>query len=180
MLLSEIFESVFMISTEVSRCWIKETLIKAVEVFRETAIGDFDIAEILLDNQAGTVLLVEINAHERPHGIAVINGIFNSNIRQIEPDLHKVHAKHCLNAFYGTTTLSGRIEWQNHRNPCGPWNHGIHSIEEFFAACLLWALIVFKVYERLLFHEKISPFITHFICYLYFTGKIYFRRENLD
>lgn len=111
--------------------------------------------------------------------IAVINGIFNSNIRQIEPDLHKVHAKHCLNAFYGTTTLSGRIEWQNHRNPCGPWNHGVHSIEEFFAACLLLALIVFKVYERLLFHEKISPFITHFICYLYFTGKIYFRREIL-
>ena len=48
------FESVFMISPEVTRCWIKETLIKAVEVFRETAIGDFDIAEILLDNQAGT------------------------------------------------------------------------------------------------------------------------------
>ena len=54
MLLSEIFESVFMISPEVTKCWIKETLIKAVEVFRETAIGDFDIAEILLDNQAGT------------------------------------------------------------------------------------------------------------------------------
>ena len=48
------FESVFMISPEVTRCWIKETLIKAVEVFRETAIDDFDIAEILLDNQAGT------------------------------------------------------------------------------------------------------------------------------
>ena len=57
MLLSEIFESVLMISTEVTRCWIKETLIKAVEVFRETAIGDFDIAEILLDNQAGTCQL---------------------------------------------------------------------------------------------------------------------------
>ena len=54
MLLSEIFESVLMISPEVTRCWIKETLIKAVEVFRETAIDDFDIAEILLDNQAGT------------------------------------------------------------------------------------------------------------------------------
>ena len=126
------------------------------------------------------LFLVEINAHERPHGIVVINGIFNGNIRQIEPDLHKVHAKHRLNAFYGTTTLSGRIEWQNHRNPCGPWNHGIHSIEEFFAACLLWALIVFEVCERLLFHEKIPPFITCFICCLYFTGKIYLRREILD
>ena len=64
MLLSEIFESVLMISTEVTRCWIKEMLIKAVEVFRETAIGDFDIAEILLDNQAGTCQfnsIIELN-----------------------------------------------------------------------------------------------------------------------
>ena len=64
MLLSEIFESVLMISPEVTRCWIKETLIKAVEVFRETAIGDFDIAEILLDNQAGTCQfnsIIELN-----------------------------------------------------------------------------------------------------------------------
>ena len=175
MLLSEIFEPVFMISTEVTRCWIKETLIKAVEVFRETAIGDFDIAEILLANQAGTVPRWNQCAWK-----TAWHSCFNSNLRQIEPDLHKVHAKHCLNALYGTTTLSGRIEWQNHHNPCGPWNHGVHSIEEFFAACLLWALTVFKVCERLLFHEKISPFITHFICYLYFTGKIYFRRENLD
>lgn len=39
-------------------------------------------------------LFIKIYVHKSTHSITVINGILDSFIRQIEPNLHKIHAKH--------------------------------------------------------------------------------------
>lgn len=40
------------------------------------------------------LLFIKIYVHKSTHSITVINGILDSFIRQIEPNLHKIHAKH--------------------------------------------------------------------------------------
>lgn len=40
------------------------------------------------------LLFIKIYVHKSTHSITVINGILDSFIRQIEPNLHEIHAKH--------------------------------------------------------------------------------------
>lgn len=120
-----VFSSLFLVelgalmmvaSTMVPPCTISPLALEAGFHISKDSLTNMVLLKKVPEFQQGrrirNLFLVEINTHERPHGIDVINVIFNSNIRQIEPDLHEVYMKHRLNAFYETTTLSGRIEWQ--------------------------------------------------------------------
>ena len=89
----------------------------------------------------------KVEVHERPHGIAVIDCIFDSSIREVKPVLHKVHTEHGFNASYGASTLTRGIIGGNNIDPVIPGNHLIHGCKEFFALGYLFSMHVLYVSE---------------------------------
>ena len=89
----------------------------------------------------------KVEVHERPHGIAVIDCIFDSSIREVKPVLHKVHTEHGFNASYGASTLTRGIIGRNNIDPVIPGNHLIHGCKEFFALGYLFSMHVLYVSE---------------------------------
>ena len=55
---------------------------------------DFGAAIRLASTIVPLLLFIKIYGHKSTHSITVINGILDSFIRQIEPNLHEIHAKH--------------------------------------------------------------------------------------
>ena len=55
---------------------------------------DFGAAIRLASTIVPLLLFIKIYVHKSTHSITVINGILDSFIRQIEPNLHEIHAKH--------------------------------------------------------------------------------------
>lgn len=91
------------------------------------------------------LLLAEIKAQELLHGIAVINGVLYSLIRQVEPSLHQVHAEHAFYFFGRAAAFAGRVKWGNHGNPSFPWDDGIHLLEEDFSLRYALSIVVFAL-----------------------------------
>ena len=77
--------------------------------------------------------------------ITVINGILDSFIRQIEPNLHEIHAKHDLNANRLAAMRIIKVVGTNHFAPVWPWNYFIHSIKKFFTLCFLFAVWILHI-----------------------------------
>ena len=100
----------------------------------------------------GNVLLEEIDSHEFPHGIAVIDRVLHPLIREGEPALQQVHPQHDLDLNRRTAPLSGWIVRDDQRYPFIPWNNLIHDLQKFFPLCLLFPTAVFHIAEAFLFH----------------------------
>ena len=75
----------------------------------------------------------EIDLEKLSHGVAVIDSFFHSFIGQVEPVLHKIHAKHDLNIDWSAAALIVVIIRLDYSDPMTPWDDFIHGIKEFFS-----------------------------------------------
>ena len=78
------------------------------------------------------LLLQKIDPYEVPHRVAVVDRIFESFVRQVEPDLKQVHPEHYFNHTWRTAALPLGIVRKNLVAPVSPWNDVIHLPKELF------------------------------------------------
>ena len=87
----------------------------------------------------------EIDMHKGSHGVAVIDGIFNADIRQVEPVLHQVHPEHGLDPSRRTAAFSRGIMFPDQVDPVIPGDNPIHGFQEFFPLGFSLAVGVFDI-----------------------------------
>lgn len=64
------------------------------------------VAELQQCGGIRDLLTGEVNPHEGAHRVAVIDSLFDSDIREVEPALQKIHPEHCLNPYSQTASLA--------------------------------------------------------------------------
>jgi hypothetical protein len=70
----------------------------------------------------------EVDLQEALHGIAVIDCILDSLVRETEPVLHEIHAQHRFERDSLPATLFLDVERRNEFHPFFPRDDGFHGI----------------------------------------------------
>jgi len=112
---------------------------QALLVQKRADLGEDRFGEVVLLEQVpeaqdrtlvGYPVLAEFNPDEAPHGLAVVDRVFGSGIREIEPMLEEVDAEHLLESQRWSTTAALRIPWLDERDQALPRDNGIHLGKE--------------------------------------------------
>src|SRR5690554_1792086 len=74
----------------------------------------------------------EIQSHELPHRIAVVDRVFHALIRQVEPALHQVHPQHLLDPHGRSAALSLRVVRCHERDPFIPWEEWVAFVAPYY------------------------------------------------
>lgn len=80
----------------------------------------------------GNVLLKEVDSHELPHSIAIIDSFLNPLIGEAKPALQQVHPQHNPYLNRRTASFSGRIVRVDLGYPLIPQDYLIHDLQKFF------------------------------------------------
>ena len=107
----------------------------------------------------------EVQTHKFPHTIAVIDGIFDTSIGKVKPDLQEIHPKHRLDPSGWPPTFARWIIWGDYGNPPIPRNDLIHSIEKRFSWCGMLPVLVFNIAECGLVLHQIASLLVGCIQY---------------
>ena len=95
-------------------------------------------------------MFIKVYSHEFPHGIAVVDGIFHTFVREDEPARRKVHPQHgfdIVGRSSGTVLIVMRTD---QLYEFLPRDDGIHGVQEFFPAGNSLTDAVFQIGECLL------------------------------
>ena len=110
----------------------------------------------------------EVDSYEVPHRIAVVDRIFKTFVRQIEPDLKQVHPEHYFDPAWRTAALPGGIIRLNLADPISPWNNVVHFLKELLLLSDTFPSTIFHVAESNLIHA-LNPLILLVPWYFYYT-----------
>ena len=104
----------------------------------------------------GCLFSGEVDLQEVFHGIAVIDGILDSLVRETESVLHKAHTQHCLKRDQFSAALFLDIVRCNECHPFVPRNDGVHGLQKGFTPCCSLAVCALHVGKGLLHHDVAS------------------------
>ena len=113
-----------------------------------------DLSEFAQGGSIWDALFQKVQMHEFPHGIAVVDRIFQRFIGKIVPSLEQIHPKHrfdpaCLPPFLVVVVV--RL---NHSHYFIPRRDLIHALKKLFPLGLTLAIAVLYICEiRLTFHD---------------------------
>lgn len=120
------------------------------------------------------LFLHKVDIHEFPECIAVIDCIFHTLVREIEPDLQQIHPQHFFDSFCRSATLAVWVIRAYKFYPFFPRNNLIHDVQEFFPLRFPLSQAVLIIAECHLAHFSFPPAFSLFsiISYLQRNGKI--------
>lgn len=110
----------------------------------------------------------QIDADKPLEGVAIIDGILQPDIRQVEPDLKQVHPEHNLYSPRWAAAFPGGIIRLNLTDPLNPWNDLVHQSEKLLLLCYLLPSAVFHGTEGHLIHA-LNPLILLAPWHFYYT-----------
>ena len=109
-----------------------------------------ELAELAQRRRVWHALRREVQSHELPHGIAVVDRVLNRLVRQVEPRRQQVHPEHYLNATRRTATVILVVVRLDHRHDLIPRRDRVHRLKKFVPLRLPLPHRVLQVRETLL------------------------------
>ena len=122
---------------------------------------DYDLSEFAQCRCVRYALFQKVQMHEFPHGIAVVDRIFQPLVREVVPCLKQVHPEHGLDPSRFAAFLVVVVIRLNHGHHFIPWRDRIHALKKFFPLRLPLALAIFYICEIRLSLHDLAPWI-HF------------------
>src|SRR5690606_30567210 len=104
----------------------------------------------------GHGVLAQLDAHEAPHGLAVVDGVLGLGIGEVEPLLQEVDAEHLLEAQGRPSLALLRVVWFDESDEPLPWDDSVHLGEEPLAASDLALGVPCQSGERPLLSHALS------------------------
>src|SRR5690606_36110326 len=104
----------------------------------------------------GHGVLAQLDAHEAPHGLAVVDGVLGLGIGEVEPLLQEVDAEHLLEAQGRPSLALPGVVWFDESDEPLPWDDGVHLGEEPLAASDLALGVPCQSGERPLLSHAVS------------------------
>ena len=157
---------------ESSAGFLREDVGTATDVGSAGVIDDatMDVINAMADAapDAQDIISADEAMTEALESIAVIDGILQSCIRDIEPDLQQVHAEHNLYPARRTAPFPGGIIRLNLLDPFIPWNDLVHQAEKLLLLCYFLPSTVFHVAEGHLIHA-LNPLKLLALWHFYYT-----------
>ena len=115
------------------------------------------VAEVKECRGIGCLFSGEVDLQEVFHGVAVIDGILDSLVRETEPVLQEVHTQHCLKRDQFSAALFLDIVRRDECHPFVPRNDGFHGLQKGFTPCCSLAVCVLHGGKCLLRHFVSLP-----------------------
>ena len=117
-----------------------------------------------------SLFLHKVDIHEFPECIAVVDCIFHTLVREIEPDLQQIHPQHFFDSFCWSATLAVWVIRAYKFYPFFLWNNLIHDVQEFFPLCFPLSQAVRIIAECHLAHFSFPPAFLSFFYYTIFAA----------
>jgi hypothetical protein len=111
------------------------------------------------------LFLQKIDAHKLPESIAVVNGILNAFVRQIEPALQQIHPQHLFDSLRWAAALAAEIMRLDEVDPLVPRDYFIHDVQKFFPLRCPFPHAVFHIAEALLTHSATACAFSSILSY---------------
>ena len=125
-----------------------------------------ELAELAQRRRVRHALRREVQSHELPHGIAVVDRVFNRLIRQVEPRRQQVHPEHYLDAPRRSAPVILVVVQLDHRHDFIPRRDRVHRLKKFIPLRLTLPHRVLQVRETLLLLHRYHSLSLSIIPYL--------------